>query len=250
MISAVHIEDEIRNIELLETLLRSGCADIVKLVGYAREIESAYQLINTVQPQLVYLDIELNKGNAFELLSMFDKINFEVIFISAYSEYGLKAIRANALDYILKPISTDELRAATEKAVNKINQATAHFNLNLVEALNKMREETVLKKIGIPVLTGLIFVNSDDIVSVEASGSYTIIYFINAEKIICTKNLKYLESILPSQSFLRVHHSWIVHLKYIKKYYRGKAGLLEMENGTTICVSVRKRKSLFDQLFG
>lgn len=249
MIRAVHIEDEPGNIELLESLVKANCADLVKLEGNARNLTDAFKLINEKQPQLVYLDIELNQGNAFELLAMFGEINFEVIFISAFSEYALKAFRVNALDYILKPISIEELRNATVKAVNKINQSISATNNKLVNVLNQIKADFSISKIGIPIVSGLLFINYEDIVSIEASNSNSVICFINGEKVVCIKNLRFLEKLLPETSFLRVHPSWIIHIKYVKKFFRGKTGHLEMENGAKITVSARKRMSLFRHLF-
>ena len=249
MISAIHIEDEPRNIELLESLVKAHCNDLVNLVGNARNTRDALALIRNKKPQLVYLDIELNRGNAFELLEELHntgELDFQVIFITAYNEYAVKAFRYNAIDYLLKPISIDELKEATLKALNKINQLTG--NENILMALNQLKINLNISKVGIPVADGVLFTKTDDIVRMEAKGSYTILYLADGKKITSTKNLKDFETILPEGIFFRVHHSWIINLKFLRKYYRGKSSYMEMEDGSTVSISIRKKGKFLDFL--
>ncbi|MEO6540210.1 MAG: response regulator, partial [Ferruginibacter sp.] len=152
MINAIHIEDEPRNIKLLETLVKTHCSDMVTLCGSAKNNDDALALIKAKRPQLVYLDIELNQGNAFEMLEKLieqNEFNFQVIFITAFREYAVKAFRYNALDYLLKPVSIDELKEATKKAVQKISGSTG--NENVLEALRQIRSNFAVPKIGLPV---------------------------------------------------------------------------------------------------
>ncbi len=240
MIRAVHIEDEPRNIELLENLIKTHCSELITLDGNARNIKDAIALIKNKRPQLVYLDIELNQGNAFELLEELSEFDFQVIFITAFNEYAVKAFRINAVDYLLKPISINELKEATAKAILKINQSLSG-NENLIKVIKQFKSDAGVQKIGVPVSDGLLFISCEEITHIEAKGSYSIIYLTNCKQITCTKNLKFLENMLPDNLFLRVHHSWVVNLKYLKKYFRGKNGYIEMENGTTVPVSIRKK---------
>ena len=240
MIRAVHIEDEPRNIELLARLMKMHFSESLILDGNAKNISDAVTLIKKVNPQLVFLDIELNSGNAFELLDQLHDHSFEVIFITAYNEYAVKAFRINAVDYLLKPISIHELKEATAKAIYKIKNALTG-NESLQNVLRQFKTDYSTQRIGIPVNDGLFFINSEEITHIEAKGSYSILYLSNGKHITCTKNLKSIEQMLPESHFLRVHHSWVVHLKYLKKYFRGKNGYIEMENGITVPVSIRKK---------
>lgn len=247
MITAIHIEDEPRNIELLSNLVKTHCNDLVILEGSAGNSKDALALIKAKKPQLVYLDIELNQGNAFQLLENLreqNEMNFQVIFITAFNEYAVKAFRYNAIDYLLKPISVEELREATAKAVNKINHKPG--NDNILEALRQIKLNFLPVKIGLPVNDGILFLNSDEIMRAEAKGSYSVIYLTNGKKVTSTRNLKDLELILPETTFLRVHHSWIINTKYLKKYFRGKNGYMEMEDGSTVLVSIRKKSKFLD----
>jgi two-component system LytT family response regulator len=249
MITAIHVEDEPRNLELLESLLKIHCSDLVNLVGNARNNQDAAELIRSVKPQLVYLDIELNRGNAFELLEELnetDDLNFQVIFITAFNEYAVKAFRYNAIDYLLKPISIDELKEATMRAFNKVSQLSG--NDDVLMALNQLKTNLNITKIGVPVADGVLFIKTDEIVRMEASGSYAVIYLADGKKITSTKNLKDFETVLPEGIFFRVHHSWIINLKFLRKYYRGKSSYMEMEDGSTVAVSIRKKGKFLDFL--
>lgn len=240
MIRAIHIEDEPRNIILLESLIKTHFASIITIEGSARNIRDADAMIKNKKPQLVFLDIELNQGNAFELLEELSEINFEVIFITAFNEYAVKAFRCNAVDYLLKPIDINELKEAIAKVVYKINHSIGS-NENIVNAIKQIKANFETHKIGIPASDGVLFIKCEEIIRVEAKGSYSVIYLENGRKVTCTRNLKFLEQLLPESFFLRVHHSWMINLKHLKKYYRGKNGYMEMEDGSTVAVSVRKK---------
>jgi two-component system LytT family response regulator len=249
MINAVHIEDEPRNIELLASLVKEHCSDMVNLVGNARNVKDAISLIRSKKPKLIYLDIELNQGNAFDLLQKLkehDEFDFQVIFITAFNEYAVKAFRFNAVDYLLKPISIVELKDATLKVVNKITQSSG--NDHVLEAIRLLKPNFNTYKTGLPVVDGVVFINTEEIIKAEAKGSYSTLHLSNNKKITTTKNLKDLEDILPGSLFIRVHHSWIINIKYLKKYYRGKNSYMELEDGSTVAVSVRKKGKLLDFL--
>lgn len=239
MIKAVHIEDEPRNIELLASLIQIHCSNQVTLMGNAKNIPDAITLIKNINPQLVYLDIELNKGNAFELLEEMKGFNFQVIFITAFNEYAVKAFRHNAVDYLLKPISISELKEATARAVEKINQSSV--NSNILDTLKELKLNIANQKIGIPVNDGVVFVNAEDIIRCEASGSYSIFYLSNKKTVTTTKSLKDIEGLLSTSNFVRVHNSWIINTNYIRKYYRGKNSYAEMEDGSVVSISLRKK---------
>jgi two-component system LytT family response regulator len=148
---------------------------------------------------------------------------------------------------LLKPISIDELKVASMRAFNKINQSSSG-NENILAVLSQLKINLNTVKIGIPVADGILFVKSDEIVRIEAKGSYTILYLSDGKKITSTKNLKDFEGILPEGIFLRVHHSWIINMKYLRKYYRGKSSYMELEDGSTVAVSIRKKGKFLDFL--
>jgi two-component system LytT family response regulator len=248
MLKAILIEDEIRNVELLKKLVEDYCPDLVQIKGNADNITDALTLIHNVQPDLVYMDIELISGNAFDLLDKLGDFSFRVIFITAYNQYALKAFKYHAVDYLLKPIDIDELINATKNVAKSIESNKS--NNHLAEALKMLKMNSNIQKIGIPVADGTSFINAADIISIEAKGSYSVLNLINKKTLTTTKSLKEIEQMLHWDYFIRVHNSWVINLNYIKKYYKGKSGYIEMEDGSTVSVSVRKKGTLLDFLHG
>lgn len=243
MIKAVHIEDEARNIALLKTLIEQHCSNI-DLCGNAKNIPDAVALIRKHLPQLVYLDIELNEGNAFDLLDLLKDLDFKVIFITAYNEYALKAFKYNSIGYLLKPISTEELIQVNKRAEKEIDQSLN--NHHALEVMKSLLQTSPLQKTGLPTAEGVHFVNLEEVIKLEARGSYTIVYLINGKTITTTKRFGDFEKQLPTANFSRVHNSWIINLRYLKKYYRGKNSYVELEDGSTVNVSLRKKGDFLD----
>jgi two-component system, LytTR family, response regulator len=246
MIKAIHIEDEERNILLLDTLIKKHCSKIISLEGSAANIKDALLLIEKVKPQLVFLDIEIEGGNSFQLLDKIGEFNFQVIFITAFNNYAIKAFKYNAIDYLLKPIDTVELQKAVNKVQQRLNESSG--NSNLVELLKFMKVNDKPQKIGISVHDGVVFVNTDDIMKVEAKGSYCILHLTNNKSITTTQSIGDVENLLLFKIFIRVHNSWIINTNFLKKYYRGKNGYMEMEDGSTVQVSIRKKGDFLDFL--
>jgi len=248
MIKAVHIEDEPNNIALLQALVLEHCKDI-HIIGNAKNVGDGLQLIKQTKPQLLYLDIELNQNTSFELLEQLknEGLFFHVIFITAHNDYAAKAFRYDAVDYLLKPISIAELKEATAKAVERIKKSVG--NEDIFEMIRELKNHaTASQKIGLPVADGVVFVNTDDIVKCEAKGSYTVVYMANKKNITSARSLKELEGHLTTQNFVRVHNSWVINTKYLKKYYRGKNSYMEMEDGSTVSISLRKKSDILSFL--
>lgn len=239
MIKAIIVDDEPRNIRILKNLLEEFCPEVI-VGGEAESAETAIHLIRSAQPDLVFLDIEMPFGNAFDLLDKLMPVNFQVIFVTAFDNYALKAFRYYALDYLLKPVDIEELKAAVKKAVERVKEKNMSQTLDVFIQTMKPSKNT-LQKIGLPTNDGLVFTNIEDIVRCEASGSYTIIYLHDKQKFIVSKSLKEYEDLLPEDNFCRIHHSHIVNLAYVKKYFKGRGGYIEMNDNTTIEVATRKR---------
>jgi two-component system, LytTR family, response regulator len=167
-------------------------------------------------------------GNAFDLLDKLTPFSFEIIFITAFNEYALKAFRYSALDYLPKPVNIHELKIAVERAEKRVNSKNINSQLtNLLQNLHKKNE--AVHKIALPSKEGLLLIAIEDIFRCEASGSYTYIYTRNEGKHISSKSNKEYDELLPDDIFFRVHHSHIVNLKEIKKYHCGKGGYVEMK---------------------
>jgi two-component system LytT family response regulator len=239
MINTVIIDDEPGNIRVLKELLKEYCWDI-QILGEATHADEALKLIQNVRPDLIFLDIEMPYGNGFDLLDKLMPIEFEVIFVTAFNDYTLKAFRYSALDYLLKPVNLKELREAVKKAGDRLKLKQSNLQLN--NLLSNLRQpDTAALKLAIPNIENIVFVRMDNIVRIEANGGYSSIFLKDGQKEISTKNIKEYEDTLPSNMFIRVHNSHIINLHCFSKYHRGRGGLVEMEDGTMIEVATRRR---------
>lgn len=239
MIRAVLVDDEPNNLETLHQLLAKYCPQ-VEIAGTADSVTRAREVILDKKPDLVFLDIEMPYGNAFELLNSMPAVDFEIIFVTAFGNFAIEAIKYSALDYLLKPVNIKELQAAVQKAAQRIQFKNISQKLdNLFFNLNTTKPS--LQKIALPTLEGLIFVNIKDLVWLEARGSYTCAYLSSQQRIMVSRTLKEFEDVLPVDYFSRIHQSYVINHNYIRKYNRGRGGTIEMEDGTVIEVSMRKK---------
>jgi len=237
MIRTIIVDDEPKNIRILNGLLQTYCPQ-VQIAGEANGFHKALELIDSVHPDLLFLDIEMPYGNAFDLLEKILPVRFEIIFVTAFDNYALKAFKYSALDYLLKPVNIDELKTAVAKAEQKLNQKNINFQLN--NLINNIKK-TELQKIALPLLDGLIFVPVSTITYLHAKGSYTDVHLQNGDIQTTARTIKDYEDMLSPDIFCRVHHSYLINVNHIKKYSKGRGGLLEMEDGALIEVSIRKK---------
>lgn len=246
MIRTVLIDDEIDSIRILERLLDTYCPQ-VKIVGKANGVETGIHSIQTARPDLVLLDVEMTQGSAFDLLNQLQPINFQIIFVTAFDNYAIKAYKYSAVDYLLKPVDIDDLCAAIERVTQKI-QGKSFLDQMQVLLHNVETFHLSQQKMAVPTLTGLIFIAIRDIMRFEAKGSYTTIYLNNGEQIMATRNIKEYEDLLPAVIFCRVHNSHIINLHKIQKYHKGRGGYVIMEDGSSIEVASRRREEFLRRL--
>jgi two-component system LytT family response regulator len=218
MIRAVVIDDEKPSREVLCNYIDEFCHDI-KVVATATSIKSGFRTITAHNPDLVFLDIELGDGKGFELLKMFDKITFKVIFVTAYSEYAVTAFRFSAVDYLLKPVRIDELTEACQK-LKKEEKITAGSD-NLSALINNINSNNNKQHtLVIPHLKGFEVLKINDIIMCKADGYCTNFHLTEKRKVVSSKNLKYYEELLNAHDFSRVHHSYIINLNHVRSYTR------------------------------
>jgi len=245
-IKAIIIDDEPGNIATLTKMVAEYCTD-VELLATANDIHQAEKLIHQHQPNLIFLDIEMPHGNGFDLLNNLAPIKFEVVFVTAFNAYAIQAFKYSAVDYILKPVSINDLKNAVIKVKSRLEKH--QFNQRIDSLLSNLKTESSgRKKIGIPTLDGIVFEQIDDIMYLQGESSYTTIFLKNKRKEIASKHLGELEELLPQKLFCRIHKSYLININYIKKYVKGRGGNVIMEDGTSIEVSVRK-KDEFLKLF-
>lgn len=237
MIKTLIVDDEGKSRNTLATMLSRYCSGIT-VAAAAANMHDGLEAIAAEAPELVFLDVSMPGGSGFDLLEQLSFIPFEIIFTTAYNEYALQAIKASAVDYLLKPLNIQELQQAVQKATVRI---TEKRQLQQAQRLLRQDERKITDRIAIPVGNGLQFVPLQQIVRLSAKGSYTEIYMAGTH-ILSSKPLKDYEDILPPGSFFRAHHSHIINLAYISHYHRGDGGYVTMQDGSVIDISRRKKK--------
>jgi len=249
MIKAVIVDDELHGRETLKDMLVKSFGD-VEVVGIADSASMGAETIQKTNPDIVFLDIHMPNGSGFDLLRQLPQINFEIIFTTAYDQYALKAIKVCALDYLLKPIDTEDLEEAINKFRNKSKTKNAdderlkHFIAQFTEGHGNLK----LKKIGLPTSDGSIFVDIDQILRLEAESNYTRVHLNSKETHLVSRTLKDFEDMLISSTFIRIHHAHIINTNYIKKYVKGEGGYLIMTDNSEVEVSRRKKEFLLRNL--
>jgi two-component system, LytTR family, response regulator len=237
MLRAILIDDDQSNLSALSEKLLKHCPQ-VEVIGRFDNGEDGIKAIESEKPDVVFLDIEMPVMNGFVMLQQLNYRNFELIFVTAYDHYAIKAIRYSALDYLVKPVEIDDLKAAITKAESHLHSRNSQLQMELLlEHLNNKQP----KRITIPASDGLRFINIEDIIYLEASNNYTNIYLSTNQKLLVSRTLKDFEDILPSDTFLRIHHSTIINKYYVEKYIRGEGGQVVMRHGKVLDVSKRKK---------
>lgn len=244
-IKSIIVDDEPGNVVTLTELLTEYCNEI-EIIGTASNALQAHDLIKKTDPQLVFLDIEMPYGNAFDLLDKIVPVTFEVIFITAFNNYAITAFKYAAIDYILKPVNIIELKEAIKKVRKRLEDKSINTRINSL-LTNLKPENQSAQKIALPTIEGFRFEDVNNITHLEAQGSYTTVFFKAGNKELVSKAIKHFEDILPVSIFCRVHHSHIININYIKKYYKGRGGYVEMEDGTTVEISTRKKDDFLEK---
>ncbi len=241
MIKALLVDDEVNNLESLAFLLHHDCKGI-EVTGKVSNAGKARDWLAQNAVDVIFLDINMPGENGFEFLSSLDIQNFKIVFVTAYNEYAIQAIKASALDYIVKPVNIDELRTTVEKLKQSlINPVAAEQNQKLLENLLKtVSKKSSPKKIALPQLGGISFIEVDDVVSLQADSNYTIIHMNNMKKLVISKTLKDFEDLLGQTQFARIHKSYIVNLRYIKEYSTTDGGIVKMTDGNQWSISRRQ----------
>ncbi|MBX2906865.1 MAG: response regulator transcription factor [Taibaiella sp.] len=242
LIRAVIIDDEARARSTLVALIKEFCPN-VEIVAECASVPEGVLAINQKRPKLVFLDIEMPEYSGFELLSFFRDIDFQIVFVTAYNEYALKAFEVSATDYLLKPVDIDKLKVAVDKVSKRADNMDTQ---NRVDVLKDAFSAGQFNKIALPVSEGLLFVEVPEIVFLEAEGAYTTVWLKNGSRILVSKKLKFFEEILDGRpNFFRSHRSFIVNINYLKKYNKADSSL-ELDNGKTVYIS-RERKADFEE---
>lgn len=244
ILRSIIVEDEKHSSETLKQMLTEYCRG-VEIVSAAESISEAEEAINTFQPDLVFLDIELKNGTSFDLLESLGNINFEIIFTTAYDQYAIRAIKFSSLDYLLKPIDLDELQNAVDKARISRGKRDQQKQLDLlIDNLKRGRPG----RICLATQEGFEFIDTDNIIYCKANGSYTEFILIDNKKILVSKHLKEYENLLDKHQFMRVHNSYLVNLKEVKKFVKTDGGYILMKDHSHISISPKKRDVFIEKM--
>lgn len=244
MLKAVMIDDDESNLSSLTEKLNRHCPQ-VEIIARCSNAAEGIHAIDSLRPDIVFLDIEMPVMNGFVMLQHLSFKDFELIFVTAYDHYAIEAIRYSALDYLVKPVAIDELKNAVAKSAAKHSLKDRGLQLELLlEYLDKKRP----RRITIPTSDGLQFIDIENIVYLEASNNYTNVHLADQQKYLVTRTLKDFEQILPGETFLRIHHSTIINRNFIEKYIRGEGGQVMMRNGVVLDVSKRKKVEFLEAI--
>ncbi len=243
MIRAVVIDDIEKFRKNLIQDLHDYC-DHIEVVGEGDGVINGAKIINETKPDLVFLDIQINQGTAFDLLEVIGDVDFKIIFTTASDEYAIKAFKLSAIDYLLKPIDADELQAAVKKFEEGHKDDYRLLTENVKETASKNKRLALHSQDKIDV------VEIGTIVRCESSVNYTTFYFEDGKKMLVTKTLKEFDRMLSEFGFYRVHQSHLINLDYLKEYIKTDGGYLLMKNGTSVPISTRKKSSVLKLLKG
>lgn len=245
MIRSLIIDDVEKARVALKSDLMDYCPDI-QVVGEADGVETGLKMIYEKKPQLIFLDIRMGDGSGFDLLQKHEDKKLQVIFTTAYDEYAIKAFKFSAVDYLLKPVDPDDLVAAVNKIARSVNaDLPSQFNV-LMQNLKKLKDPD--KKIALASADKISIVSLKEVMRCEAHGNYTLFFLNDRRQILVTKTLKEYEEMLEEFDFLRIHHSHLINLNYLKEYVKIDGTYAVMVDGAEVPVSVRKRDKLLNRL--
>lgn len=237
-INCIILDDEPRNVKLLKAMLQEYCP-FANIIAAETDAVKGLTMIESLQPQLVFLDVEMPALNGFDLLKKLEPLAFEVIFVTAYGKYAIDAFEAHATGFITKPVNADKLVAAVETAAKRVEEK--NINRNIFSLLSQHTKTESDEKIPLATANGMVFIKMCEVVYCESSGNYTLFYLQDERKLTVTRQLGEYEKLLPEKNFIRIHDKFIINLSYIREYVRGSGGDVILENGKELPVAARRK---------
>lgn len=248
MIKVVIVDDEADARFLIRNLLERHCADKLQVVAEADDVKAAVETIQKYQPDVVFLDIRMNEGTGFDVLEQLPEKNFEVVFVTAYDQYAVKAFQFSALGYLMKPIKIKDLKAVIDSIVERNSNVKETSDKRLKVLIENYGDEHKIKKLVIAHLEGFEVADLHDIVWLQGDGNYTHLHLQNGKRITATKALGAYEDLLNDYGFFRVHQSTVINLRHVSAYHRADGGFIELSDGHQAKLS-RHRKTEFMKRF-
>ncbi|MBM3434670.1 MAG: response regulator transcription factor [Bacteroidetes bacterium] len=239
----VIVDDEGKARTTLKNLLEVHCPSRINVIGEADCVERGLEIIQAMNPDLVFLDVQMPDGTGFDLLEQIPEIRFKVIFASAFDKFAIQAFKFSALDYLLKPVEAEKLI----EAVSKLDESERFKELNKkLEVL--LSNKNSFEKIALPTLDGIIFVKIKEIVRCESDNNYTGIFLKSGEKIMVSRTLKEYDDMLTPFNFFRIHKSHLINLGFLARYKKGEGGFVIMEDGAELEVSRRRKEEFLEAI--
>jgi two-component system LytT family response regulator len=244
-LQAIIVDDEESARDVLENLLLRFCPNVA-IIGKFSNLPDAVENINSMKPDLVFLDIEMPKYAGFEIVNFFKTISFEIIFVTAYDKYAIRAFEISASDYLLKPIDIDRLKHAVEKVQHRIDLQETAQRMKLLSETLASKE---IKNIAVVDKGYQHIIPIETIIAIEACESYSIVHTLH-RKYTASKNLKHFEQMFEeAPGFIRIHKSWLIHMKYLLNYSRSELSV-NLQSGIVAKLSKYKKAEFEEELFG
>ena len=239
-LTCILVDDEEKARDNLENLIKEY-VNKLQIVKKCSNIAEASKAIDDYDPDIIFLDIEMNTATGFDLLEKLKDDWYNVIFVTAHDEYAVKAFRYSATDYLLKPIDIDELIESVEKIRNGQSQKEQSLEVSA-------GSDSDVKKLAVPIHDGVKLVSIDSIIRFEGTGNYTNVFTEEGDKGTFSKGIKHFEEMLMQKNFVRVHRSHLVNINFIKEYHKGRGGFIVLKDGTQLEVSRRRKQDLMDKM--
>jgi len=245
MINAVIIDDDPQMASTNNSLLKEYFPEI-KVVGFADNVQSGVDLIKEKKPQLVLMDIELKDGTGFHILQKVKPYNFQLIFITAFNQFGIKAIKFSAIDYVMKPVNEYEFKTAIENALVSIE--SSEMEKQIETFFSHYEKKIQIKKIVLKTAEALHLIDISDIIYCKSDNSYTTFFLNNKDEIMVSKSIKEYEELLTEYHFFKPHQSYLVNLNFVKRIDKSAGGCLILKDKTEILISSRRKPTLIKML--
>ncbi len=245
-IKAIIVDDELHGRKALQRGLAENCPEVTVL-AQCETPEDGIDKIRALRPNLVFLDIQMPNLSGFDVLQQLSPIDFEVVFVTSYDQYAIKAFKFSALDYLLKPVDPDELIQAVQRAVEQLERAGGPYRYQSL--LNNIDHTSgKIEKLAVPTLDGIDFYKTEDIIYCDADGHYTTLYLVGKRKEVISKTLKDFENLLSQSGFFRIHNSSLINMRHIQKYVRGEGGYVVLTEDHHVTVARRKKDAFLGML--
>lgn len=244
MLKAIIIDDEPDCVKLLSLQLKMYCPQI-QVIKECTDSEEGLLKIKELNPDIVFLDIEMPVMNGFQLLEKIGSVQFSLVFVTAYDQFAVKAFRYSALDYLLKPIDGKDLKAAVEKA--QLRQWPQPQQLSLLKKQLQDNHTVLPNKIALPYQNGVTFTEIKQVIYCESDNNYTKIHTTDGNVYTVAKTLGDIQDILEERNFVRIHRQYLINLDHIKKYVRGEGNYLIMSNNQSIPVARNQKEKLIER---